>query len=99
MENRELCLGYGSAIELWRQARRRVAAQNPADLLVRLLFDRNPHVRLDALPAAVSTSLMPTHLAGRLVLPARGALGTARPSLDCVVSSRVFGKSFVGTLA
>ena len=53
MENRELCLGYGSAIELWRQARRRVAAQNPADLLVRLLFDRNPHVRLDALPAAV----------------------------------------------
>ena len=31
MENRELCLGYGSAIELWRQARRRVAAQNPAD--------------------------------------------------------------------
>ncbi len=88
MENRELCLGYGSAIELWRQARRRVAAQNPADLLVRLLFDWNPHVRLDALPAAVSTSLMPTHLAGRLVLPARGALGTARPSLDCVVSSR-----------
>lgn len=88
MAARELCLGYGSAVEVWRSARREVAMRNPEDLLVQLLFDRAPYVDVTPLPLPLARSTAPSHVAG-------GQLGNAlrfRPArsglVDCVVSEQ-----------
>lgn len=97
MEQRELCLGYGSAVEAWRRARRAVAACNPGDLLVRLLFGRAECVDVSPLPLPVARPIAPTHLAGSLLHVARTSLATGPGALHCVVSERRGRENYAAT--
>ena len=100
MEGSALCLGYGSAIEYWRTARRRLALCNTPDLLECLLFDEEPVIDLRCLPQWTKLTAAPTH-------PAPGSIHAARRSLrlpmgkplDYVVSEQRGREHVLGSCA
>lgn len=62
-----LCVGYFSGIALWREARRSLARENSDDVLIRLLFEEQPRINLDALPRATPLVSSPARLSRRVL--------------------------------